>query len=202
MNPGNHGTIRHLTSSENASTGIDWAQAAGRQGRDRFHRHWTTRSPPSTTPPRCRRSATGSAPAQIDALLRKWLAGLPHPFTAADRAAGYRYDLSILQAEFSLTQMLDRPGLGADLLRAGHPGQPRHRPARPGRPDLRPAHLPRPQEPHPGPLPHPRDHRRGHPQPARATTRTPRSSSTTSKDERCAPRPPSTTPWTSASANG
>ena len=38
--------------------------------------------------------------------------GLPHPFTAADRAAGYRYDLSILQAEFSLTQMLDKPVSG------------------------------------------------------------------------------------------
>src|SRR5271169_5517499 len=48
-------------------------------------------------------------PAQIDALLRKWLALLPHPFTPADRAAGYRYDISILQAEFSLTQMLDKP---------------------------------------------------------------------------------------------
>ena len=48
-------------------------------------------------------------PPQIDALLRKWLARLPHPFTAADRAAGYRYDISILQAEFSLTQMLDKP---------------------------------------------------------------------------------------------
>jgi len=45
----------------------------------------------------------------IDALLRKWLARLPHPYSAADRAAGYRYELSILQAEFSLTQMLDRP---------------------------------------------------------------------------------------------
>jgi hypothetical protein len=51
-------------------------------------------------------------PAQIDALLRKWLAILPHPFSPADRAAGYRYDLSILQAEFSLTQMLDRPVTG------------------------------------------------------------------------------------------
>jgi len=51
-------------------------------------------------------------PDQIDALLRKWLAILPHPFTAADRAAGYRYDLSILQAEFSLTQMLDQPVTG------------------------------------------------------------------------------------------
>ena len=48
-------------------------------------------------------------PAQIDALLRKWLARLPHPFTRADRAAGYRYDISILQAEFSLTQVLDKP---------------------------------------------------------------------------------------------
>jgi len=51
-------------------------------------------------------------PEQIDALLRKWLARLPHPFTPADRAAGYRYDLSILQAEFSLTQMLDKPVTG------------------------------------------------------------------------------------------
>ena len=51
-------------------------------------------------------------PAQIDALLRKWLARLPHPFTPADRAAGYRYDISILQAEFSLTQMLDKPVSG------------------------------------------------------------------------------------------
>jgi hypothetical protein len=51
-------------------------------------------------------------PAQIDALLRKWLARLPHPFSPADRAAGFRYDISILQAEFSLTQMLDKPVSG------------------------------------------------------------------------------------------
>jgi hypothetical protein len=37
---------------------------------------------------------------------------LPHPFTPADRAAGYRYDISVLQAEFSLTQMLDKPVTG------------------------------------------------------------------------------------------
>ena len=51
-------------------------------------------------------------PAQIDALLRKWLAILPTPFTDEDEAAGYRYELSILQAEFSLTQMLDAPVSG------------------------------------------------------------------------------------------
>ena len=49
---------------------------------------------------------------KIDALLRKWLRRLPHPFTAKDRAAGYRYELSIIQAEFSLTQVLDRPVTG------------------------------------------------------------------------------------------
>jgi hypothetical protein len=51
-------------------------------------------------------------PAQIDALLRKWLRILPTPFTDEDQAAGYRYELSILQAEFSLTQMLDAPVSG------------------------------------------------------------------------------------------
>jgi hypothetical protein len=70
-------------------------------------------------------------PDQIDALLRKWLARLPHPFSGADRAAGYRYDISILQAEFSLTQMLDKPVSGRvffeqvirDNLDAGRPDQ-------------------------------------------------------------------------------
>ena len=68
-------------------------------------------------------------PGQIDGLLRKWLAILPHPFTPADREAGYRYDISILQAEFSLTQVLDRPVSGRvffehvirDNLDAGRP---------------------------------------------------------------------------------
>jgi hypothetical protein len=54
----------------------------------------------------------GLSARKIDALLRKWLRRLPHPFTPADRAAGYRYDVSILQAEFSLTQVLDRPVSG------------------------------------------------------------------------------------------
>lgn len=53
--------------------------------------------------------------AKIDALLRKWLAILPHPFTRADRIAGFRYDISMLQVEFSLTQMLDRPVSGRVL---------------------------------------------------------------------------------------
>jgi len=51
-------------------------------------------------------------PAAIQALLDKWLTILPNPFTDADLDAGYRYQLSILQAEFSLTQMLDTPVTG------------------------------------------------------------------------------------------
>ena len=34
------------------------------------------------------------------------------PLLPADRKAGYRYQLAILQAEFSLTQVLDRPAAG------------------------------------------------------------------------------------------
>ena len=39
---------------------------------------------------------------KIDRLLRKWLKRLLHSFPACDRAAGYRYQLSVLQFEFSL----------------------------------------------------------------------------------------------------
>src|SRR5262249_29668637 len=63
-------------------------------------------------PQRMQQIADGLDAAKIDALLRKWLARLPHPFTALDRQAGYRYDVSILQAEFALTQVLDRPLTG------------------------------------------------------------------------------------------
>src|SRR6202165_1312710 len=50
--------------------------------------------------------------AKIEACVRRWLAQLPQPFSAEDQAAGYTYDLSILQAEFALTQVLDQPRTG------------------------------------------------------------------------------------------
>jgi hypothetical protein len=73
----------------------------------------------------------GLKEAKIERLLRKWLAKLPHPFGRADRRAGYRYELSILQAEFSLTQVLDEPVVGRiffeevirENLDIGRPGQ-------------------------------------------------------------------------------
>src|ERR1700723_66050 len=66
----------------------------------------------NANPQRLQQLCNGLSAAKIDALLRKWLARLPHPYTAADRRAGYRYDVSILQIELSLTQVLDRPVSG------------------------------------------------------------------------------------------
>src|SRR3990170_813117 len=61
---------------------------------------------------RVQRIANTLDAAKIDAVFRKWLRRVPHPFTPAHRAAGYRYQLSILQAEFALTHVLDRPRTG------------------------------------------------------------------------------------------
>jgi len=55
------------------------------------------------------RLSDGLSHSKIETFFRKWLARLPHPYSAPDRKAGYRYDLSVLQAEFSLTQVWDRP---------------------------------------------------------------------------------------------
>ncbi|GAC1402542.1 MAG: hypothetical protein NVSMB65_19630 [Chloroflexota bacterium] len=63
-------------------------------------------------PARLQALADGLSAPLIDGLLRKWLARLPPPFTPDDREAGFRYDLSLLQAEFALTQVLDRPLTG------------------------------------------------------------------------------------------
>jgi hypothetical protein len=49
---------------------------------------------------------------RIEQFARKWLSCLPQPFTPADQAAGYQYELSMLQIECALTQVLDRPLTG------------------------------------------------------------------------------------------
>jgi len=72
-------------------------------------------------PRRLQALGDGLSAEKIDVFFRKWLHRLPHPFTRRDRQAGYRYELSILQAEFSRTQVLDRPLAGRllfeDLIR-------------------------------------------------------------------------------------
>jgi hypothetical protein len=64
----------------------------------------------STDQPRLvQKLADGLTEQKIERVVRKWFARLPHPFTARDRKAGFRYELSILQAEFARTQVFDRP---------------------------------------------------------------------------------------------
>ena len=52
---------------------------------------------------------------KIERFFRKWLSLLPQPYPAADRKAGFRYRLSVLQAEFSLTQIWDHPRHGREF---------------------------------------------------------------------------------------
>ena len=63
-------------------------------------------------PQRLQRICNGLSAEKIERLTRKWLRRLPHPFTRADQRAGYVHQISVLQAEFSLTQVLDRPAQG------------------------------------------------------------------------------------------
>ena len=87
-------------------------QAPGRAGRDRVHRAGQRLRRLSPTRPRCRRSATGSARSRSTRCCASGWRSCRTRSPRRDRAAGYRYDLSILQAEFSLTQVLDRPVSG------------------------------------------------------------------------------------------
>jgi hypothetical protein len=48
-------------------------------------------------------------PADVQALVDRWMAVLPLPLTAEDRAAGYDWELSMRQVEVSRTLALDRP---------------------------------------------------------------------------------------------
>jgi hypothetical protein len=63
-------------------------------------------------PKRLQDICEGLTPAKIQAFWQKWAKRLPHPFPAKDRAAGFRYQLFIQQAEFARTQVFDRPLFG------------------------------------------------------------------------------------------
>ena len=54
-------------------------------------------------------------PTDFQACLDRWLAVLPLPLGARDRAAGFDYRLSILQLEVSRTQVFDRPLRGREF---------------------------------------------------------------------------------------
>ena len=44
---------------------------------------------------------------KLEGLVQKWLCSLPSPFTAADRSAGYRYAVSVLQADMDCQRTLN-----------------------------------------------------------------------------------------------
>jgi len=69
-------------------------------------------------PARAQRILDDLSEETIAALVGKWLGRLPDPFTAEDHAAGYNFQLSILQAEFARTQVFDRPLSGRHLFEA------------------------------------------------------------------------------------
>jgi hypothetical protein len=60
-------------------------------------------------PARMQELANRLTPQRIERFLRKWQHRLPCPFRRCEEAAGYRYDVSMCQVEFALTQVLDRP---------------------------------------------------------------------------------------------
>jgi hypothetical protein len=62
-------------------------------------------------------------PSDVERLFRRWMARIPVPLSEADRAAGYDWQLSMRQIEFSRTLVLDRPAQGraffAEVAREG-----------------------------------------------------------------------------------
>lgn len=60
-------------------------------------------------PARMQELAERLTPQRIERFLRKWQRLLPCPFRQSEQVAGYRYDVSMCQVEFALTQVLDRP---------------------------------------------------------------------------------------------
>jgi hypothetical protein len=82
-------------------------------------------------PAALQRICDGLGPSEVWRSLERWQARLPSPFTAADGAAGYGYDLAFRQFEVSDTRVFERPaagraffeGLIRDHLDVGRPDQ-------------------------------------------------------------------------------
>lgn len=56
-----------------------------------------------------KRLCRGLSPAKLQALFDRWITVIPQPLTDRDRAAGYDWELSMNQVEFSKTLVVDRP---------------------------------------------------------------------------------------------
>jgi hypothetical protein len=86
-------------------------------------------------------------PQPIRDFVERWLDRLPLPLTAADRAAGFWWDLSMRQVEFSRTIVFTAPRHARTFLPDPHRRQPRPRPSRQHRNHLRPQDPPTGQAP-------------------------------------------------------
>jgi len=64
------------------------------------------------SPEEMQKMANGLNQFKIEGVIRKWLKRLPNPFSQHDRDCGFNDDISILQAEFALTQTFDKPVQG------------------------------------------------------------------------------------------
>lgn len=60
-------------------------------------------------PRRMQQLADRLSPRRIARFLRKWQLRLPCPFRIAEQRGGYRYEVSMTQVEFALTQVVERP---------------------------------------------------------------------------------------------
>jgi hypothetical protein len=76
-------------------------------------------------------------PGTITGFAERWWARLPLPLTAADRAAGYWWDLSMRQVETARTLVFDRPANGRAFVDALVTDNLRSGPPRPDRAHLR-----------------------------------------------------------------
>jgi len=60
-------------------------------------------------PKRMQQLANSLTPWRIERFLHKWQLRLPCPFRIAEQRAGYRYEVSMSQVEFALTQVVEQP---------------------------------------------------------------------------------------------
>jgi hypothetical protein len=60
-------------------------------------------------PERLQAVCNSLAPEHLQAFFDRWIARIPTPFTAQDRAAGYWWELSMRQVEVSRTLVFDDP---------------------------------------------------------------------------------------------
>lgn len=110
--------------------GHEWAKRQAQQA-GISHRALSNGFAACDEPERLQAICDRFAPGHVQAFFDRWTAVIPTPFTAADRAAGYWWELSVRQVEVSRTLVFDDPrraraffeALVADNIAIGRPEQ-------------------------------------------------------------------------------